>query len=295
MKSICLYFQIHQPFRLKNYRFFEVGADHYYFDDYSNKRILRKVARQSYLPANKLFLDLIGRYPDKFKLSFSITGIALDQFELYAPEVIESFKALAKTGQVEFLAETYSHSLVSMSNESEFAFQVKRHSERIKELFGVKPKVFRNTELIYSDQIGEQVHRMGYKAMLTEGAKHILGWKSPNFLYYNVNQPQLKLLLRNFKLSDDIAFRFNNKAWSEWPLTADKYADWIKNTDDEGDVINLFMDYETIGEHQPKDSGIFDFFKAFPGKIIEDGNFEFLTPSEVASRYQPIASLPVPG
>ena len=236
MKSICLYFQIHQPFRLKNYRFFEIGADHYYFDDYTNQSILRKVARKSYLPANQLFLKLIEQFPGRFKISFSITGIALDQFALYAPELIDSFKELAATGQVEFLAETYSHSLVSLSNEDEFQHQVMTHSERIEELFGMKPKVFRNTELIYSDQIGEQVYRMGFKAMLTEGAKHILGWKSPNFLYYNVHQPKLKLLLRNFKLSDDLAFRFTNQEWSEWPLTADKYVDWIKGVDENEDA-----------------------------------------------------------
>ncbi|MBT3243706.1 MAG: polysaccharide deacetylase family protein [Bacteroidetes bacterium] len=294
MKSICLYFQIHQPFRLKNYRFFEIGADHYYFDDYTNQSILRKVARKSYLPANQLFLKLIEQFPGRFKISFSITGIALDQFALYAPELIDSFKELAATGQVEFLAETYSHSLVSLSNEDEFQHQVMTHSERIEELFGMKPKVFRNTELIYSDQIGEQVYRMGFKAMLTEGAKHILGWKSPNFLYYNVHQPKLKLLLRNFKLSDDLAFRFTNQEWSEWPLTADKYVDWIKGVDENEDVINLFMDYETFGEHQSAESGIFEFLKEFPKRIIEETDFEFLTPSEVVKTCQPIAPLPVP-
>jgi len=294
MKSICLYFQIHQPFRLKNYRFFEIGADHYYFDDYTNQSILRKVARKSYLPANQLFLKLIEQFPGRFKISFSITGIALYQFALYAPELIDSFKELAATGQVEFLAETYSHSLVSLSNEDEFQHQVMTHSERIEELFGMKPKVFRNTELIYSDQIGEQVYRMGFKAMLTEGAKHILGWKSPNFLYYNVHQPKLKLLLRNFKLSDDLAFRFTNQEWSEWPLTADKYVDWIKGVDENEDVINLFMDYETFGEHQSAESGIFEFLKEFPKRIIEETDFEFLTPSEVVKTCQPIAPLPVP-
>ncbi len=185
MKSICLYFQIHQPFRLKKYRFFEIGNDHYYYDDYTNKSILRKIARKSYLPANQLLLGLIKKYPGKFKLSFSITGIALEQFELYAPEVLDSFKALAKTGQVEFLGETYSHSLAVLKNTEEFEDQVRSHSKYIKELFGQEPKVFRNTELVYSDSIGELVANMGFTGMLAEGAKNILGWKSPNFLYYN--------------------------------------------------------------------------------------------------------------
>lgn len=294
MKSICLYFQIHQPFRLKTYRFFEVGADHYYFDDYANKRIMRKVAKRSYLPTNELFLSLIKRYPGKFKVSYSISGMALDQFELYAPEVIESFQRLAATGQVEFLAETYSHSLVALKSDEEFARQVKLHSDKIQSLFGQKPKVFRNTELVYGDEIGEQVFKMGYKAMLAEGAKHILGWKSPNFLYYNVNQPQLRLLLRNFKLSDDISFRFSNQGWSEWPLTADKFVNWLEQIGPEEDVANLFMDYETFGEHQPKESGIFDFLEGFISKVVNDTDFTFLTPTEVAEKYQPVAPLTAP-
>lgn len=294
MKSICLYFQIHQPFRLKTYRFFEIGSDHYYFDDYANKRIMRKIAKRSYLPSNELFLELIKKYPGQFKLSFSITGVALEQFELYAPEVIDSFKSLAQTGQVEFLAETYSHSLVALRSADEFVSQVRMHGEKIKELFGLTPTVFRNTELVYGDSIGEQVSKMGFKTMLAEGAKHILGWKSPNFLYYNVNQPQLRLLLRNFKLSDDIAFRFSNRAWSEWPLTAEKYVGWLSKMSKEEDVVNLFMDYETFGEHQPAESGIFDFLRAFVGSTIEKTDIEFLTPSEVAAKFQPVAPLTAP-
>ncbi len=294
MKSICLYFQVHQPFRLKKYRFFEIGKDHYYWDDYTNKRILRKVANKAYLPTNKLFLQLLERYPGRFKLTFSITGLALDQFELYAPEVIASFQDLAKTGQVEFLAETYSHSLTALSDPDEFKDQVVKHSKKIEELFGQKPKVFRNTELVYSDEIGTLVYKMGYKTMLAEGAKHILGWKSPNFLYYNTNQPKLKLLLRNFKLSDDIAFRFTNKGWSEWPLTADKFVKWLSEQDDNEDVVNLFMDYETFGEHQTEESGIFDFLKAFPETVLENTDIDFITPSDAAKRFQPMAPLPVP-
>lgn len=294
MKNICLYFQIHQPFRLKKYRFFEIGNDHYYYDDYTNKSIMRKVARKSYLPANKVILDLINKYPGKFKLSFSITGMALKQFELYAPEVIDSFKALADTGQVEFLGETYSHSLAVLSNTEEFENQVVHHSRKIKELFGQEPKVFRNTELVYSDSIGELVANMGFTGMLAEGAKNILGWKSPNFLYYNVNKPKLKLLLRNFQLSDDIAFRFSNKEWSNWPLTAEKYGKWINEISEEEDVLNLFLDYETFGEHQDKESGIFDFLRSFPAELIEKYGISFNKPSEIVKKFQPKAPLPVP-
>ena len=294
MKSICLYFQIHQPYRLKRYRFFDIGADHYYYDDYTNRSILKKVARKSYLPANKEIMSLIKKYPGKFKVSYSITGIALEQFELYAPEVIDSFKALADTGQVEFLGETYSHSIAVLNNTDEFRNQVKLHSDKIEELFGQKPAVFRNTELVYSDNIGELVADMGFKGMLAEGAKHVLGWKSPNFLYYNVHKPKLKLLLRNFKLSDDIAFRFSNRSWSEWPLTSEAYSRWINSIDEKEEVVNLFMDYETFGEHQKTDTGIFDFLKAFPKVLIEDYGMTFYTPSEVVKNFQPVAPLPVP-
>lgn len=294
MKNICLYFQVHQPFRLKRYRFFEIGNDHYYYDDYTNKSILRKVAQQSYLPANKVLLELIKKHPGQFKVSFSITGIALEQFQLYAPEVIESFKVLADTGQVEFLGETYSHSLAVLNNTQEFKQQVELHSARIKELFGQEPKVFRNTELVYSDSIGEIVAGMGFTGMLAEGAKYVLGWKSPNFLYYNAVKPKLKLLLRNFKLSDDIAFRFSNESWSEWPLTADKYSGWLSSIDEKEDIVNLFMDYETFGEHQKEETGIFDFLKAFPSILIDNYGFTFNTPSEAIDKFQPIAPLPVP-
>jgi alpha-amylase len=294
MKNICLYFQVHQPIRLKRYRFFDIGNDHYYYDDYTNKSILRKVAARCYLPANQLMLDLIKKYPGRFKLGFSITGIALDQFELYAPEVIESFRALADTGQVEFLGETYAHSLAVMKNTDEFREQVQLHGKRINELFGQEPKVFRNTELVYSDGIGELISDMGYKGMLAEGARYALGWKSPNYLYYNVNNPKLKLLLRNYKLSDDIAFRFSNKAWSEWPLTADKYAGWINSISPNEDIVNLFMDYETIGEHQKKETGIFEFLKAFTEISIDRYDMSFNLPSEVVSKFQPVAPLAVP-
>ncbi len=294
MKTICLYFQVHQPMRFRRYRFFDIGNDSYYYDDYLNESILRKVADNCYLPANRILLSLIKEYGVQFKVSFSITGIALDQFQLYAPDVIESFQKLAKTGSVEFLSETYSHSLVSFKDENEFKKQVELHREKIEKFFGVTPTVFRNTELIYSDEIGAKVADMGFKAMITEGAKHILGWKSPNYVYYNALNPKLKILLKNFKLSDDIAFRFCNKSWSEYPLTASKYVNWLKQIDSKEETINLFMDYETFGEHQHADTGILKFLKDFPAQIFKKSNMTFSTPSEVVDSLQPIAAVRVP-
>jgi alpha-amylase len=294
MKNICFYFQIHQPFRFRTYRFFDIGNDHYYYDDFSNRSIMQKIANNCYLPANKIILDTIKKHKKKFKVSYSISGMALEQFELYAPEVLESFKKLADTGCVEFLAETYSHSLVGLKANEEFEAQVKKHSQKIEQHFGQKPKTFRNTELIYSDFIGEKVYEMGFETMLTEGAKHILGWKSPNFVYCNANNPKLKLLLRNYKLSDDIAFRFSNTSWNEWPLTAEKYNGWLESIEDNEDVINLFMDYETFGEHQWEGSGIFNFLKSLPDTIIKSKKFKFATPSEIAKENDPVSVLHVP-
>jgi alpha-amylase len=294
MKTICLYFQVHQPFRLKRYRFFDIGNEHYYYDDFANRTILRKIADRCYIPTNQIILELIKLYGKKFKISFSISGTALDQFAQYAPDVLESFKKLAKTGNVEFLAETYSHTMASLKNKDEFIQQVKQHSEKIEEIFGKKPTVFRNTELIYSDNIGEMVAEMGFKSMLTEGAKHILGWKSPNYLYYNAFNPKLKIQLKNYKLSDDIAFRFSDKNWAEWPLTTEKYVSWLNQIPKEEKIINLFMDYETFGEHQPADSGIFEFLKSFIKAIFVSGNFSFSTTSEVAEKNDPVAALHVP-
>ncbi|TVR72296.1 MAG: alpha-amylase [Marinilabiliales bacterium] len=294
MKTICLYFQVHQPFRFRRYRFFDIGESHYYYDDYSNESIMKKVAGRCYLPANQLMLDLIEKYGERIRVAWSVSGIALDQFELYAPEVLESFRRLAATGQVEFLAETYSHSLVSLADPDEFRLQVKEHSDRIESLFGVRPGVFRNTELVYSDDIGAMIADMGYGAMLTEGAKHILGWKSPNYLYYNAVNPRLKLLLKNYKLSDDIAFRFSDRGWGEWPLTAEKYAGWLRDIGKKEEVINLFMDYETFGEHQDAETGIFEFLRTLPGELLRHNEFRFATPSEVASLHEPVAPMHVP-
>ncbi|PKO97631.1 MAG: alpha-amylase, partial [Bacteroidetes bacterium HGW-Bacteroidetes-9] len=239
MRSICFYFQVHQPFRLRTYRFFDIGDSHDYFDEFQNRSIVKRVTERSYLPMNNLLLGLIKEYGAAFRVSFSISGIALDQFEMYAPEALASFKKLAATGNVEFLAETYAHSLVALKNPEEFKYQVQKHADRIEKLFGVRPTAFRNTELIYSDQIGSMVYDMGFNVMLTEGAKHILGWKSPNFLYCSGSNPKLKLLLRNYQLSDDIAFRFSNQSWIEWPLTAEKFSKWINDFDKNQSVVNI--------------------------------------------------------
>jgi alpha-amylase len=293
-KAICFYFQVHQPFRLKRYRFFDLGHDHYYYDDFSNESIMRKVAEKCYLPANNIILDLIQKHKGKFKVTFSLSGLAINQFRLYAPEVLDSFRKLAETGMVEFLAETNSHSLVSLRSRTEFERQVTNHREMLKQFLGVEATSFRNTELIYSDTIGTWVADMGFKSMLTEGAKHVLGWKSPNYLYCNAINPRLKVLLRNFVLSDDIAFRFSNKDWNSWPLTADKYASWINKLAPKSDLINIFLDYETFGEHNWKETGIFDFLSHMPGAILKKTPFKFMTPTEIADSLQPVSAISIP-
>ncbi len=292
MKTVCLYFQVHQPWRLKVYRFFNIGKDHNYLDDFTNRSIMQKVARQCYLPMNALLLKLIKENKGAFRCSFSITGSAVEQFRTYAPEVLDSFRALADTGCVEFLAETYSHSLAALSSKEDFVEQVKLHSAMIKKEFGKKPAAFRNTELIYSDQIGAMVSELGFKTILAEGAKHVLGWKSPDYIYTNAIDNRLRVLLRNYKLSDDIAFRFSNKGWDQYPLTADKFASWIAG--ETGEVVNLFMDYETFGEHQKADTGIFDFMKALPKAVLKQGDLQFSTVSEAAKAYQPVGVLHCP-
>lgn len=291
-RTLCLYFQVHQPIRLRKYHFFDIGKYSDYYDDFANRSFTKKIAERCYLPANRVLLELIKKYGKNFKVAFSITGLAIEQFRKYAPEVIDSFKALAGTGCVEFLAETYSHSLACLVDETEFKHQVKRHADLMKELFGMKPVTFRNTELVYSDEIGEMVAKMGYTTMLTEGARHILGWKSPNYLYTNSINPKLKLLLKNFRLSDDIAFRFSDRQWDQWPLTVEKYVSWLDAAD--GEIVNLFMDYETFGEHQNAETGIFDFLAALPGQVFSASDFEFLTPKEAAAKHQPVAPLHVP-
>ena len=294
-KSICIYFQIHHPERLRKYQFFDIGKKHNYFDNYANRSELEDLAENCYLPANALLLDLIKKYEGKFKVAFSISGSAIDQLEMHTPEVIRSFQELAQTGQVEFLAETYSHSLASLSEDTdEFELQVKRHSTAIKELFGKKPVTFRNTSLIYSDKIGKRVADLGFKTMLTDGAKHVLGWKSPNFVYKNALDENLNLLLKNSKLSDDIAIRFSDKNWSEYPLTSEKYVDWVSHSLQDTEVLNLFMNYEVIGHYNRAESGIFDFLRYFIQQIAENPNYQFLLPKEVTKKHTAKDILPVP-
>ena len=294
-KSICIYFQIHHPERLRKYQFFDIGKKHNYFDNYANRSELEDLAENCYLPANALLLDIIKKYEGKFKVAFSISGSAIDQLEMHTPEVIRSFQELAQTGQVEFLAETYSHSLASLSEDTdEFELQVKRHSAAIKELFGKKPVTFRNTSLIYSDKIGKRVADLGFKTMLTDGAKHVLGWKSPNFVYKNALDENLNLLLKNSKLSDDIAIRFSDRNWSEYPLTSEKYADWVSHSLQDTEVLNLFMNYEVIGHYNRAESGIFDFLRYFIQQIAENPNYQFLLPKEVTKKHTAKDILPVP-
>ena len=294
-KSICIYFQIHHPERLRKYQFFDIGKKHNYFDNYANRSELEDLAEHCYLPANALLLELINKYKGKFKVAFSITGSAIDQLEMHTPEVIRSFQELAQTGSVEFLAETYSHSLASLSDDTdEFEQQVKRHTTAIKQLFGKKPVTFRNTSLIYSDIIGERVAKLGFKTMLTDGAKHVLGWKSPNFVYKNAIDENLNLLLKNSKLSDDIAIRFSDRNWSEYPLTSEKYISWVKNSLQDSEVLNLFMNYEVIGYYNNAQSGIFDFLRYFIIYMMEDDNYEFLLPKGVAKKHPAKDVLPVP-
>ena len=293
-KSICLYFQVHQPTRLRLYRFFDIGKDSHYYDDFANRTILRRIAQKCYLPMNELLLDLVNRHDGQFKVAFSISGSALEQFDRYAPEVIDSFRKLAKTGKVEFLSETYYHSLASLASPAEFKHQVLKHKAAIEHYFGVSPVTFRNTELIYSDAIGSMVYDLGFKTMLTEGARHVLAWKSPNYIYSGAQASKLKLLLKNSSLSDDIAFRFSDRTWSDWPLTGEKYLSWIKESAKNDEIVNLFMDYETFGEHQKAQSGIFDFMRFFPEAVLADGEFEFVTPAQAAKKHAPVATLDVP-
>lgn len=293
MKAICFYFQIHQPFRLKTYRFFNIGNDHYYYDDFANDEIITRIAHRSYLPANQMLLDMINSSNKEFKVAFSISGTALEQLEQYVPEFIESMKELVATGCVEFLSETYAHSLASLKEPEEFVEQVKAHDEKIYQLFGQHPTVFRNTELIYSDDIASMVANMGFKAAITDGAKHILGWKSPNYVYNSAVAPNLKLLLKNSKMSDDISFRFSNSEWDAYPLTADKYIDWIANLPQEEQIVNLFMNYETFGELQSRETGIFEFMKALP-RFAAERDITFWTPSETVAKLKPAGELAVP-
>ena len=292
MASVCFYFQVHQPYRLRRYNIFDSGID--YFDDYKNGEICRKVANKCYLPANRLLLKLINQYDGRFKIGYSITGVVLDQFERYAPEVLSTFHALAETGCVEFLTETYYHSLSFLYSREEFSEQVKMHQDRINALFGQKPRVFRNTELIYNNELADAVGEMGFEGIVCEGADHILGFRSPNYVYYPPSQNGIKMLLKNYRLSDDIAFRFSNQDWQEWPLTAPKFANWVSDVNGNGYTVNLFMDYETLGEHQWEDTGIFEFLEHLPNEILQHPDNDFKTPSEVIDSYDAVGEINVP-
>lgn len=293
MVSVCFYFQVHQPYRLKRYSIFDIGNDVDYFDEEKNRGILNKVSDKCYLPANNLILDLIHKTDGMFKVAYSLTGVILEQFEKYRPEVLESFQRLVDTGCVELLNETYHHTLAALYSEKEFKEQIRLHRKKIRELFGYKPKVFRNTELVYNNRIAYLAEEMGYKGVLAEGADHILGWRSPNFVYRAKMAKDIRLLLKNYRLSDDIAFRFSERGWEGWPLTADKFAAWVNAVNGNGNVVNLFMDYETIGEHQWEDTGIFEFIRHLPNEILRNPDNSFKKPSEVVDVYEPMGDVDV--
>ena len=291
MVSVCFYFQVHQPHRLRRYSVFDIGHHSHYFDEEKNRQIMDKVAGKCYIPTNNTILELINRTNGKFKVAYSLSGTFIDQCEKFAPHVIDSFKKLADTGCVEFLDETYYHSLAFLYSKEEFREQVELHSKKMRQLFNYRPKVFRNTELIYNNELANYAEGMGYKGILAEGADHILDWRSPNFVYTPKGADSIKLLLKNYKLSDDIAFRFGEKSWKEFPLTAPKFAQWANAINGNGNVLNLFMDYETFGEHQWEDKGIFEFLRHLPEEILKHPDNEFLTPSEAIEKYDSVGEL----
>ena len=293
MVDVCFYFQVHQPLRLRPYTVFEIGKSSSYFDEQKNSEILDRVAKKCYLPANAIMLELLDKHPE-FRVSYSLSGIVLEQLMASQHRVIDSFKELAKTGKVEFLDETYHHSLSFVYSKPEFVEQVKLHSKLTRNLFGKSPKVFRNTELIYRNEVAAIAEKMGYEGVLAEGADKVLGWRSPNFAYTPKGTRKISLLLKNYRLSDDIAFRFSERSWAEWPLTAEKFAGWVSNANGNGDVVNLFMDYETFGEHQWPVTGIYNFMKKLPEEILKHPDNGFVTPSEAIRKHKPVAELDVP-
>lgn len=292
MLTVCPYFHVHQPYRVKRFKVFDIGEDSQYFNDSSdsdlnNRRIVEKVANKSYRPANKILKNLLETHPE-FRFALSFSGTALDQFEAYAPDVLESFQDLVATGRVEVLADTYHHSLAFFYSLPEFERQVALHARRVKELFGVTPRVFRNTELSYRNDLAQWCEDNGYLGIMAEGWDKYLGERSPNHVYQPTGTSRIKVLLKNYKLSDDVAFRFSNKEWESWPLSVDTYADWINNHHGEAEVINLFMDYETFGEHQWEDSGIFSFLQALPGTLMKHKDTAFMTPTEVVLSHEAV-------
>jgi alpha-amylase len=285
MPSVCFYFQVHQPFRVKRYSFFDIGKDHFYEDDEKNRWVLNKVSDKCYIKTNNKMLELIKRHKGKFRISYSLSGTVIEQFEIYRPAVLKSFIELANTGCVEFLSETYYHSLSFLNSKKEFVRQIEKHDQQIKKHFGQTPKVFRNTELIYNNELAAFIEKMGYKGILCEGVDRLLGTRTPNFIYKPKGTKKIKALLKNYRLSDDIAFRFSDQGWTEWPLQADKFASWVHKVAGNGEVINLFMDYETFGEHQWENTGIFDFLDHLPEEILKHKDFDFKTPSEIIDAY----------
>ena len=293
MKTICLYFEIHQIIHLKRYRFFDIGIDHYYYDDYENERSITDIAERSYMPALETLLDMIKQGNGYFKVTFSISGVGMEQLEMHAPQVIAKLQEINETGCAEFLAEPYSHGLSSLANEESFAADVKKQCDKMKDYFGKRPTILRNSSLIYSDDIGGQVAAMGFKGMLTEGAKHVLGWKSPHYIYHCPIAPNLKLLLRDVELSDDISLRFNNSDWEGYPLFADTYINRIAALPEEEQFINIFMELSALGIAQPLSSNILEFLKALPACAKEKG-ITFSTPSEICLKAKSVGQLDVP-
>ncbi len=291
MVDVCMYFQVHQPERLRNYQVFDIGKNHDYFDHKKNSEIMKRAAEKCYLPANRLMLRLIKKFGGRFRISYSLTGTWMEQAEREVPEVMDTFRELNDTGCVEFLSETYYHSLSYLYSKEEFRKQVEMHRNKIRKLFGQEPKVFRNTELIFNNELASFVERMGYKGILAEGWDHFLGWRSPDFVYTPKTAKGIKLLLRNYKLSDDIAFRFSNPDWKEYPLSVEKFASWVNAINGNGTNANLFMDYETFGEHQWSTTGIFRFLEKMPEEILKHPDNRFLTPSEVIEKHEPVGEI----
>jgi alpha-amylase len=297
MSSVVFYFHVHQPYRIRRYDLFRIGEHHDYFDSTSdsldNQKIFQKVALKSYLPTNAILLEHLNNIDD-FKVSFSITGVCLEQMQAYAPEVLDSFKQLVNTGKVELVTETYYHSLSCLFSEEEFQQQVRLQHQNLKNIFDVTPTSFRNTELIYNNAIAGTAEKLGYQAILAEGVERYLGWRSPNFIYRPHGNDHIKLLLKNYKLSDDIAFRFSSKSWEHWPLTAEKYAHWVNQVNGNGQVVNLFMDYETFGEHQWESTGIFEFLRQLPYELKKHPDTNFMTVTEAANSYPALDSIDMP-
>jgi len=292
MASVIFYFQVHQPFRLRRYTVFD--SDRNYFDDVRNREVCDKVCDKCYRPTNELMLELIARHEGRFRISYSLTGTIIEQLQLWRPDVLDLFRRLADTGCVEFIAETSHHSLAFLYDREEFVAQTRAHQDLMERLFGQRPRVFRNTELTYNNDVARVVEEMGFEAILSEGADHVLGYRSPNFVYNPPHCGDMRMLLKNYRLSDDIAFRFGNRGWAEWPLTTERFAHWVDQINGNGYVCNLFMDYETFGEHQWADTGIFEFIRALPGAVMAGGKNDFLTVSEAIGRYPSVGEVDVP-